>query len=193
MSRKTPHKERKLPDEVVFMYRDAKGKETRRMVNVVQFARDETRGIWYFIAFCTLAKAMRTFRLDRVHSDITRVETGEIVPVLDWFEDIANERPDEEEITRNRTEDIRRQQNQNHLAIPRNYEKGILFTGFKAARRAELEAMAAAKGIPVKKSITRNIKYLVTGYNAGPKKIALAIECGIQILDEDEFLELIGS
>lgn len=27
MSRKTPHKERKLPDEVVFMYRDAKAKK----------------------------------------------------------------------------------------------------------------------------------------------------------------------
>lgn len=189
MSRKTPPKERKFPDEVVFTYRDAKGKETRRMVNVVQFARDKTHGLWYFIAFCSLAKAMRTFRLDRVHSDITRLETGEIVPVLDWFEDIANERPDEEEIALKRAEDFTRQQNQHHSAVPRNYEKGVLFTGFKAARRAELEAIATEKGIPVKKSITTNIKYLVTGYNAGPKKIAVAIECGAQILDEDEFLE----
>ncbi len=187
MTRKTPRKERKLPDEVVFTYLDAKGKKTRRTVNVVQFAKNNNLEIWYMIAFCASANAVRTFRLDRIISDITRMETGEIVSVLDWFEDIANERPDFEEIAIKRAEEF--EQKRRIAFSTRTFEKGILFTGFKAKRRAELETLAAEKGIAVKKSITPNIKYLVTGYNAGPKKIAVAIECGAQIMDEEEFLE----
>lgn len=46
----------------------------------------------------------------------------------------------------------------------------ILFTGFKAADRAQLEAMAAENGFRVVKTVTNLLAVLCIGYNAGPAR-----------------------
>lgn len=67
----------------------------------------------------------------------------------------------------------------------------ILFTGFPAAKRAELEALAAGAGMRVVKSVTMDLMYLCTGPNAGPSKIDKANEVGAALIDEAQFLSLI--
>lgn len=76
---------------------------------------------------------------------------------------------------------------------PTEYPPRILFTGFKAAHRKELEAMASTKKLEVCKSICHGVILLVTGANAGPAKIKDAQERGISIINEPQFLTLIAT
>jgi len=63
----------------------------------------------------------------------------------------------------------------------------IAFTGFAAARRADLEAAATGAGLQVRKDVTQNLSFLCTGPNAGPKKVAKAFQMQIVIMDEEAF------
>lgn len=74
---------------------------------------------------------------------------------------------------------------------PISAKPDVLFTGFLKARRAELEAIAAAAGMRVRKTVTKDLIYLCCGPNAGPTKIEGAREKGAFILFEESFLGML--
>lgn len=64
----------------------------------------------------------------------------------------------------------------------------ILFTGFPAAQRADLERIADEAGFWVRKNgVTRDLTFLCTGPNAGPAKIELARAQGTYIVPASHF------
>ena len=70
----------------------------------------------------------------------------------------------------------------------------ILFTGFAAARRKELENLTKqVDGLKLVKTPTEHLRFICCGYNAGPSKVRTAIERGAWVLTEDDFLRLIDT
>ena len=69
----------------------------------------------------------------------------------------------------------------------------ILFTGFAAAYRAELEQKALDSGLKVMSTPGKTLTFLCYGDNAGPIKVAKAQEAGAFIIDAEQFLSLITS
>ena len=67
----------------------------------------------------------------------------------------------------------------------------ILFTGFKAADREELEWKAIEVGMKVCQSVTKGLNYLCVGYNAGPTKVCAAREKHVYIISQSQFMNLI--
>lgn len=68
----------------------------------------------------------------------------------------------------------------------------ILFTGFVAARRKELETIAkTTDGLTLVKTPTEHLRFICCGYNAGPSKVRAAIERGAWVLTEEDFLRLV--
>lgn len=68
----------------------------------------------------------------------------------------------------------------------------IVFTGFKAADRACLEATAADSGFRVMK-IGKSLAVLCIGYNAGATKVEDARESGAFIVNEEQFSHLLNT
>lgn len=68
-----------------------------------------------------------------------------------------------------------------------------MFTGFKKDRKSELEALASNNNMLVRKTVSKGLKLLCYGYNAGPTKLSLARKAGAIILDENEFINFIES
>lgn len=153
-------------DVVHFTYRDSSGELTQRRVVVREL---EER---YLTGVCLLRGAVRTFRLDRVVGELVSVETGEVAEALAWASGIDGQ--------------------DRSAANVRGARKivsgpGILFTGFAAALRAELEQRAEVAGMVVRKSVSKTLDYLVAGPNAGPSKLDQAAEIGVVVLTEDGF------
>ncbi|QNH04461.1 hypothetical protein HNQ27_17445 [Pseudomonas sp. B11D7D] len=69
----------------------------------------------------------------------------------------------------------------------------ILFTGFKAAERAELEAFAEQNGFRVMKTAGKSLAFLCIGSNAGPTKVEAARVAGAFIVTELEMYNLINT
>jgi len=67
----------------------------------------------------------------------------------------------------------------------------ILFTGFAAVYRAELEQKALDSGFKVMSTPGKTLTFLCYGDNAGPTKVAKAQEAGAFIIDAEQFLTLI--
>jgi len=67
----------------------------------------------------------------------------------------------------------------------------ILFTGFAAAHRAELEQKALDFGLKVMSTPGKTLTFLCYGDNAGPTKVVKAQEAGAFIIDSEQFLSLI--
>lgn len=77
---------------------------------------------------------------------------------------------------------------------PRNASNGphaILFTGFTASYRSELELLAEGFGMKVVKTPSKSLTFLCYGDNAGPSKVAKAQEAGAFIINAGEFLNLL--
>lgn len=74
---------------------------------------------------------------------------------------------------------------------PRGGINQILFTGFAAAHRAELEQKATDSGLKVMSTAGKTLTFLCYGDNAGPTKVAKAQEAGAFIIDAEQFLNLI--
>lgn len=69
----------------------------------------------------------------------------------------------------------------------------ILFTGFAAAHRAELEQKALDVGLKVMSTPGKTLTFLCYGDNAGPTKVAKAQEAGSFIIDAEQFLSMIAT
>lgn len=67
----------------------------------------------------------------------------------------------------------------------------ILFTGFVASERADLEQKAEDFGMKVMKTPGKALTFLCYGDNAGPAKVTKAQEAGAFIIDSEQFLTLI--
>lgn len=69
----------------------------------------------------------------------------------------------------------------------------VLFTGLAAATREELEMQAIDAGLNVRKTVTKNLRILCSGPNAGPTKVAGAKEIGAFILSVEQMVHFIES
>jgi len=71
--------------------------------------------------------------------------------------------------------------------------KQIVFTGMMVSnKRAEIEAEARKLGAKVSASVSKKTDYLVTGENVGETKINAAKSKGVQVINESQYLQLIG-
>lgn len=64
---------------IAFDYKDSKGENSYREVDVKYFDGE------YIKAYCHSAKAMRTFRVDRIRNDLIIRSSGEIVSIEKWI------------------------------------------------------------------------------------------------------------
>lgn len=69
----------------------------------------------------------------------------------------------------------------------------ILFTGFAAARRAELELATVDAGLAVVKTVTQGLVFVCAGPNAGPSKVSKARLQGCYIVPEIDLPALLES
>jgi NAD-dependent DNA ligase len=63
----------------------------------------------------------------------------------------------------------------------------ICFTGFSGPERKQFEDEAEEAHLEVVKTVTRSLRYLVTGPNAGPAKLKKAREQEVILLNADQF------
>ena len=78
-------------------------------------------------------------------------------------------------------------------AAPEANKPQIMFTGFAAARRAELEIATAAAGLAVVKTVTQRLVFVCAGPNAGPSKVSKARLQGCYIVPEGDLPALLES
>lgn len=167
-------------ETITFDYVDSHGERSHRTVEVT--AVDDE----YLEGFCHKAQAERTFVIGRIRGKVMVDDTAEVMAPKKW------------------AAEARRNPHNGVVAMggdtPKRYLPKddpvdgldeILFTGFPAAKRAELEALAAGAGMRVVKTVTVDLMYLCMGPNAGPSKIDKANEVGAALIDEAQFLSLI--
>ncbi|GAB5388155.1 MAG: hypothetical protein Alpg2KO_11230 [Alphaproteobacteria bacterium] len=68
---------------------------------------------------------------------------------------------------------------------------GVCVTGFSLSEKQEVEAEAINAGYTITKSVTKGTIILICGENAGPKKIEKAEAAGIEVIDYEEFHDMI--
>lgn len=172
-----------LPCTFMFSYRAQDGNHSPRTVNVTNISING--GHAYLEGFCHDRMDHRTFRTDRIIGDLTDTETGELLPVARLLSSV-----------RSRSKmDFRPPTTAPALApkkySPKEWQTAVLFTGFAAGRRDELETLAESSGWDVRSTVGSTLDYLVTGPRAGPSKIAKAQELGVCMIDEDTFLAMV--
>lgn len=67
----------------------------------------------------------------------------------------------------------------------------IIFTGFNASLREDLEQKALDFGLRVMKTTGKTLTFLCYGDNAGPAKVERALAAGAFIIDSEQFLSMI--
>lgn len=161
-------------DTIRFDYEDAYGAKTSRLLSVYGVTDEYMEGM------CHTRNAVRTFRLDRIAGQITSVETGEVLEPYRWASSILGA-----EITS--PSDLGVIIDDDDL-----YCSEVLITGFPAAERAKLERRALDANMVVRKTVTKNLAYLVAGPKAGLAKLAQAKERNAVVIDADKFIEMVG-
>lgn len=68
----------------------------------------------------------------------------------------------------------------------------ILFTGFTADQRLDLEILAERAGFDVVKSVTKNLTYLCISDRPGPAKVLKAVQQGVRLITVEQFADMIG-
>lgn len=75
---------------------------------------------------------------------------------------------------------------------PRQTERlEVCFTGFDDSRKVSLQQQAEDSGLHIVKTVTRGLRFLVSGPTAGWKKTELAREQGVYIVGEATFLRFL--
>ena len=172
-----------------FTYEDSEGDVSERIVKFRHIEKHEN-GYIYLTGFCHQAWQVRTFRIDRIIDTITDLETGEIVKAEEWFKRISDDPVLNTLVVKKEKSQSPPIRKKPTFSRSVQTGKGVLFTGFKAAERAELEAMVPQVGWHVRKSVSPTVDIVVAGYNAGPKKVQEAIDLGIPIVSEKVFKEM---
>ncbi len=67
----------------------------------------------------------------------------------------------------------------------------VCFTGFAKVDKEFLTQLAENNSMFVRSSVTKHLDILCYGYNAGPTKLAKALEQGVFILNKGQFEEMI--
>lgn len=67
----------------------------------------------------------------------------------------------------------------------------VHFTGFKSSVKAELIELAEANNMVVRKDVTKYLNLLCYGYNASQRKLDLARQQGVIILNQPEFTHFV--
>lgn len=151
---------------ISFSYKDAKGNFTTRTVDV--YYVDDV----YISGYCHKQYDNRTFRADRIVSDITM--NGKLYSVDDWLE---------------MHESTALSKSNPKIISSLNLE--VCFSGFRKDDKETLEQYAINNGFTVCSSVTKNLTFLVIGSHAGSKIMEQANEVGASVISETEFLEMI--
>ena len=154
---------------IKFTYENAQGEISERDV------RFEHVNSVYIRGYCYLAKDERTFRIDRIDGLIE--QAGEFFAVDEWLV----------------LQGVKQRHNADKKAKAKTkpQKAEICFTGFGKNERYELEVLAELSGFAVRKSVTKNLSFLVIGDNAGKSKIADAKTKGVKILTVYDFRNMI--
>ena len=75
--------------------------------------------------------------------------------------------------------------------VPKDPRIQVCFTGFGLSKKKELQQAAIGRDMRVVGSVTNDLKYLVAGDNAGPKKLKQAEKKGAEVLTDEEFAKLL--
>ena len=168
-----------LPCTFMFSYRAQDGSYSPRTVNVTRISSNG--GHAYLDGFCHERMDNRTFRTARILGDLTDTETGELLPVARLLSSV-----------RGRSNmDFKPPVPAPQKRASKEWQTAVLFTGFAAARRDELELLAESSGWEVRAAVGSTLDYLVTGPRGGPSKVAKAQELGVCVIDEDTFRALV--
>lgn len=167
-----------LPDTFSFEYSDAEGVITHRTV-IVRSAGISAGRRRYLSGTCTQAHAQRTFRLDRISGWLERTSDGELFEPQVVYK--AAGPPEAVETNP-----------ANFRSAPasepsRPWQTAVVFAGFSASKREELEALAEAAGWQVRTGITNTVNYLVAGPMVGPRQQETAEDFGVAVISEIEF------
>ena len=131
----------------------------------------------YLRGYCELAKGLRTWRKDRIISEFPDQAALDAYISSNSIEVMTAAMQEARKANRAR-------RNPDQL-----FE--ICFTGFAAKEKAELEELATANAMLVKKDVTSNLDLLCTGERAGPAKLIKAEKQGTCLLTVDEFKDLV--
>lgn len=154
---------------IKFAYKNAQGEMSERDVRFEYVSSAYIRGYCYF------AEHERTFRLDRIYGLIE--QTGEFFTVDEWLvlQGVA-------QLNKSAKESKPKTKLQ---------KAEICFTGFSKNERYELEVLAELSTFAVRKSVTKNLSFLVIGDNAGKSKISDAKTKCVKILTVNDFRNMI--
>lgn len=162
-----------LLDTISFTYKDAKGDVSHR--ELIQWKENSL----YLQGRSSTDTLPKTYRKDRIIAFITGEEL--------LLKDSAPPAP----IRPTPSEFAAATAASGQSNMPGNGIHQILFTGFVAAQRAELENQAEEAGMKVMKTAGKSLTFLCYGDNAGPSKVIKAQEAGAFIIDSEQFLRLI--
>lgn len=165
-----------LPATLRFAYQDSTGQRQERTVKVSSIS--EAEGLNYLEGYCHTRQDFRTFRTDRIHGSLVDIESGEILSAKQLLSSVHPRKA----MTYKPAPGV---------TTKKEWQTAVLFTGFTAKRREELEELASAAGWDVRSTVGKTLDYLVTGPRAGPSKIAKAEELGVTVVDEDIFRALV--
>jgi NAD-dependent DNA ligase len=150
------------------IYRDAKGNITARQIHSISESGE------HFQAVCLKARALRTFRKDRV---------------LEYIEN-------ESEIDQRLAFHIEN----NPEPAPRRYQNSlnkleVCFTGFPGSEKVRLKEYAESAGLYVRTSVTKKLTILCYGNmeRAGPSKMDKARRQGVIVLSLPQFETMLNT
>lgn len=170
---------------IEFDYVDARGKKSHRVVDVTAVDRE------YLEGYCHTALDTRTFIIGRIRGQLLVRDTGELTTPKKWAAE-ARRDPRNGDITMGGENHQDDEDDIDLDFVPAEaIGAEIVFTGFPKGERAELEALAEAANMQVRKSVPVCLDFLCTGPTAGPAKIRQAQEAGATIFDRDGFMEML--
>ena len=147
---------------VAFIYQDARGNISARVVSDVSETEEYLQGI------CHTANDLRTFRKDRI---LEKLQSDEDIESRLHYHVSVNPPP---------------------KAPPKSHHfLDVCFTGFKSEDKKRLKELAESAGLIVRSSVTRGLSFLCCGHNAGPKKVEKARKQSVLALNEAQFIQLL--
>ena len=133
---------------------------------------DDPESPQYVQGFCNQAHHPKTLRYDRV------------IQVFDTFDEAKENFGDN-----NYTLPVYDRAPSTRYSSPSTMD--VCFTGFAKADKESLVELANSNEMLVRSSVTKHLNILCYGYNAGPAKLAKALEQGVFILNKEQFEQLI--